>query len=253
MTGKLLAEHTGQGLVFSVAFSQDGRWLALGIQDGSVLLVDWASSAKPVQLMGHQSHVAAVSFSKDGRLLASAGVGDNTLKIWGVETFDPALSAARSPAYSLPSPAFLCDLAFSPDGRRLAGIARDIVKMWDVGTGQEVLTLRGAPQRHWDPAFNPRVVFSPDGKRLVGTNWDESISIWDTGSQADEDALAQWQAARRQTANARAVFWHLQEAEDCLEHSKRAAALFHFQCVGSTALPEPLQARRERLAAQLRQ
>jgi WD40 repeat protein/serine/threonine protein kinase len=250
-TGESLAQLSGRGLVFSVAFSPYGRWLALGAQDGTVLLSDWAGMATPVRLLGHQSHVAAVSFSGDGRLLASAGVGDNTLKIWDLESFDPVRDSAPALAHSLPAPEFLCDLAFSPDGHRLAGIARDVVKMWDVGTGQEVLTLRGAPQRHWDPAFNPRVVFSPDGKRLVGTNWDESISMWDTGSQTDEDALAQWQATRRQAATARAVLWHLQEAEDCLEHSKRAAALFHFQRLGSAALPPPLQARKERLAAQL--
>jgi WD40 repeat protein len=212
-----------------------------------VLLADWAASAKPVRLTGHQSHVAAVAFSGDGRLLASAGVGDNTLKIWDMESFNPARDSAPALAHSLPAPAFLCDLAFSPDGHRLAGIARD------VGTGQEVLTLRGAPQRHWDPAFNPRVVFSPDGKRLVGTNWDESISMWDTGTQSDEAALTQWQATRRQAANARAVFWHLQEAEHCLEHSKRSAARFHLQRLGSAGLPEPLQARKARLATQLGQ
>lgn len=252
-TGTCLTELTGDGLVFSVAFNPDGRWLALGGQDGTVLLVDWAGSAKPVLLPGHQSHVAAVAFSGDGRWLASAGVGDNTLTIWEVESFDPASGLPPAPAHSVPAPAFLCDLAFSPDGRRLAGIARDIVKMWDVGTGHEVLTLRGAPERHWDPAFNPRVAFSPDGKRLVGTNWDESISMWDAGSQTDENTLGQWQAARRQAADARAVYWHLQEAEDCLEHSKRSAALFHFRRLGSATLPAPLQARKERLAAQLGQ
>jgi WD40 repeat protein/serine/threonine protein kinase len=252
-SGKALAQLTGSGLVFSVAFSPDSRWLALGAQDGAVLLADWAGSAKPVRLMGHESHVAAVSFSGDGRLLASAGMADNALKIWDLESFDRAHSSAPPLVQSLSAPVFLCDLAFSPDGRRLAGIARDIVKMWDVGTGQEVLTLRGAPQRHWDPAFNPRIVFSPDGKRLVGTNWDESISMWDTGTQIDEDALAQWQSARRQAANARAVFWHLQEAEDCLEHASRSAATFHFQRLGTAILPKPLEARKERLAAQLGQ
>ena len=75
--------------------------------------------------------------------------------------------------------ALLCDLAFSPDGKRLAGASRDLIKMWDAETGVEVLTLRGAPQRYRDPPFNARVIFHPDGTRLAGTNWNESISVWD--------------------------------------------------------------------------
>jgi WD40 repeat protein len=140
----------------------------------------------------------------------------------------------------------LCDLTFSPDGRRLAGITRDLVLMWDTETGQQVLTLRGAPQRHWDPAFNPRVTFSPDGRRLAGTNWDETISLW----YADAPA-APGPARRRQAAEARAPLWHLEEAEDCLDHNNRRAALFHLHRIEGQTLPPPLQAFRGRLTARL--
>ncbi|HWY87287.1 MAG TPA: hypothetical protein VNX28_11210, partial [Gemmataceae bacterium] len=152
---------------------------------------------------------------------------------------------------TLSAPPLLCDLAFTPDNRRLAGISRDVVKMWDVGTHNEVLALRGAPQRHWDPAFNPRVAFSPDGKRLAGTNWNESISMWDTGSAGAEDATARHQLARQQAADARAVFWHLEEAEDCWVHHNLPAARFHFLRLGDNPLPAALEARKERLAKEL--
>jgi WD40 repeat protein len=159
-------------------------------------------------------------------------------------------SPGRNRSASLKQPS--CDLCFSPNGRRLAGISRDLVKLWDVGTGLEVLTLRGAPQRHWDPSFNPRVIFSPDGKRLVGTNWDESISIWEAEVLPDDNAVARHQAARRRAADARAPYWHLQEAEDCLEQNNPVAALFHLNRVGSVELPAPLQVRKERLLEQLK-
>jgi hypothetical protein len=149
------------------------------------------------------------------------------------------------------APQFLCDLAFHPDGRRLAGVSRDVVKVWDAGTGHEVLTLRGAPPRHWDPAFNPRVLFSPDGRRLVATNWDETISVWEADALDDETAVARRQAARRRAADARAPFWHLQEAEGCLEHNNRPAARFHLGRLGNAQLSAPLQARRERLEKEL--
>ncbi len=123
--------------------------------------------------------------------------------------------------------------------------------MWDVETGHEVLTLWGAPQRHWDPAFNPRVRFSPDGKRLAATNWDETISLWDAEELPDEEAVARWRRARQQAARARAPLWHLQEAADCLEHNNRAAALFHLRMVEKVSLEAPLQAWRERLVQRL--
>ena len=153
-----------------------------------------------------------------------------------------------------PAPPFLCDLAFSPDGLRLAGITRDAVKLWDVRTRQEVITLRGAVQRHWDPIFNSRVLFSPDGKRLLGTNWDESISLWDASLADRQDALAKT-AARHggPLPEPRLLFWHLDEAEDCVEHHNRSAALFHFQRLRDKELPEPLQARRDRLATRLKE
>jgi WD40 repeat protein len=250
--GKERAALAGRGQVYNLGFSPDGRWLALGGENGAVSVVDWAGSRKVVRAPGHKGPVAGLAFSRDGRLLATAGVEDLTVKVWNLDRLDRDRPETLEAAHSLTAPGFLCDLAFSPDGRRLAGISRDLVTLWEVETEHEVLTLRGAPQRHWDPAFNPRVTFSPDGKRLLGTNWDESISLWEAEVEVDDGAVARRQTARRRGADARAVFWHLQEAEECLDHNNRPAARFHFQRLGRAALPAPLQARKERLAAQLK-
>ena len=68
-----------------------------------------------------------------------------------------------------PSKAVLADddfsLAFSPDGKRLAGAATDhTVKVWDAQTGQELLTLKG----HTEQVLS--VAFSADGKRLASAS-----------------------------------------------------------------------------------
>jgi hypothetical protein len=121
----------------------------------------------------------------------------------------------------------MCDLAYSPDGRRLSGASRDAIKLWDTETGVEVLTLRGAPQRFHDPPFNARVVFHPDGTRLAGTNWNESISVWDAPPIRDENDVSDRHLARRQAAAGRALMWHLEEAEYCVAHKSWIAAWFH--------------------------
>ncbi len=72
----------------------------------------------------------------------------------------------------------LFDLAFSPDGRLLAGVSREEVHVWELATGQEVLVLRGTPPRSGDNAFNPRVCWSANGRRLASINYNGTLSIW---------------------------------------------------------------------------
>ncbi len=68
------------------------------------------------------------------------------------------------------------DVAFSPDGSRLASASFDgTVKVWDAGTGQETLTLKG----HTDGVIS--VAFSPDGSRIASAT-DSTVKVWDAGT-----------------------------------------------------------------------
>ncbi len=235
-TGKLLASRPGQGLLFSVALSPDGRWLATGSHDGRVKVVNWASGKVVADKREHRGAVTVLTFSRDGRYLASTGAGDHTAKVWSCAKWNVLVKAE--------TPGLVCDLAFDPTSRRLAGVSRDVLKLWDVETGQELLTLRGAPQRHRDPAFNARLTFSPDGRRLAGSNWDESISVWEAESPSDAR-----QENRRQAAQDRAPLWHLEEAEHCVQVKNVFGAAFHLRRVGTGQLFPPLEVRRKHLLA----
>lgn len=81
------ARTLGFGTVESVAFSHDGRYLAVGADGGStVQLIDTSSWRVVRVLEGHAGRVYSVAFSPDGKLLAS-GSEDMTIKLWDLTYF----------------------------------------------------------------------------------------------------------------------------------------------------------------------
>jgi eukaryotic-like serine/threonine-protein kinase len=69
------------------------------------------------------------------------------------------------------------DVAFSPDGTRIATASHDTtIKLWNAESGQEINTLWG------NQGGVDKVVFSPDGTRIASTGSDKTITIWEAGS-----------------------------------------------------------------------
>jgi serine/threonine protein kinase/WD40 repeat protein len=81
-------------------------------------------------------------------------------------------------------------VAFSPDGSRLisAGGGREAIKIWDVNTRQELLTLAGTG------SFLHQAAWSPDGDEIVaGTPW----QVWHAPSWAEIAAAEAEQKAQQ--------------------------------------------------------
>jgi len=90
-----------------------------------VKLWDVSKRAEIVTFEGHSDVVSFVSFSPDGKLLASGG-NDKTIKLWDVSERS---EIATLKGHSM----FVYSVAFSPDGRLLASASWDkTVKLWDV-------------------------------------------------------------------------------------------------------------------------
>jgi WD40 repeat protein/uncharacterized caspase-like protein len=101
---------------------------------GQVTLWDVATGTEIGALKDHGKGVTQVAFSRDGRLLAS-GSSDNTIRIWDV--------AGRRELRTLTGhTANIESLDFSPDSRLLASASDDGgTFLWDANTGEHLLTL----------------------------------------------------------------------------------------------------------------
>jgi len=71
-------------------------------------------------------------------------------------------------------------IAWSPDGSKMATASWDkTAKVWEAGTGGELLTLRGHQGKVWS------IAWSPDGSRLATASGDQTVKVWeaDTGRE----------------------------------------------------------------------
>jgi hypothetical protein len=69
------------------------------------------------------------------------------------------------------------DVTFSPDGKRLVTAGDDYTaRVWDVGSGRVLCTLRGHKGRV------ESVSFSPDGKHVATGSEDKTAKLWDADS-----------------------------------------------------------------------
>lgn len=101
---------------------------------GRVTLWDVASGREIGTLRGHGKGVMQVTFSRDGKLIASAG-SDNTIRIWDVASQRELRTLAGHTAY-------IESMDFSPDGRLLASASDDGgTFLWDTTTGEHLVTL----------------------------------------------------------------------------------------------------------------
>lgn len=185
--GKEKAAWLGHGrLITGLAFAAGGKTLVTAGEDRVAQLWEVATGQEVVTLKGHAGPLNAVAVSPDGKLVATAGQ-DKTVRLWDASTGEER-GTLRGHGGPVPC------LAFSPDGRTLAaggGVfnpdtgrwTSGEVKLWDVATAKEGLTLK----RHTDLVAS--LAFAPDGQSLATGGGDTLIKLWDVNGGQERFAL----------------------------------------------------------------
>jgi WD40 repeat protein/uncharacterized caspase-like protein len=139
---------------------------------------------------GHSEDIESLAFSPDSTVLASSS-NDRTIRLWSTETDkEPTVINTKSPVRAI---------AFDRGGKTLVGIGEDeIVRLWDVASGQLRRELKAPPNRSLSSYSWARWIgFSSDEKKILSFNSEYVFRVWDVESGRLEDTFSGDEAAKR--------------------------------------------------------
>jgi WD40 repeat protein len=206
------------GIVQTLSFHPNGTKLVSTAADATVRIWDWPSLA-PEQVFPSPEKSPHLSVSPDGRLLATFGGLDNSVRFWSLEPQIPRLpslppqqgiilsvtfaahaetaiiSAHDSrvtnwelnplhPGVTYWQKVLVGHVALSADAKILATGGNDnLLKVWRAASGQELRVFRGhtAPISH--------LALSADGKTLVSADSSNEIKVWATDPAEEANVL----------------------------------------------------------------
>jgi|GEM_PF-3417572 len=201
--------------VRSVAFSPNGKWLAVGAGDGGVRLWDLHQHKFVHTIDAHDNWVFDLTFHPLGTLIS--GGGDNTVVLiepetgailrrfqdhsndlhgvavtpdgeWLVTGSDDETVVARSLRDDIvrilgKHAKQVTSITISRDGSAAASSSRDgTVRLWDLKTFQLLRELTG----HTADVMS--VAFSPDGSMIATGSYDKTVRLWTTETGTEKHA-----------------------------------------------------------------
>ncbi len=150
--------------VFSVAFSPDGKLLASGSEDKTMLLYNLETDELLHTFEGHFSTINDIAFNPKGKYIFSAG--DKTIRIWKPDgTYINKIRGHKT---------YIWSISLTPDGNKIAsGSFEEDFYLWDILNTEKLETY----SEHTKSVL--AVDIDPDGDYIVSGSLDKSIKLWD--------------------------------------------------------------------------
>ncbi|MCT7954891.1 WD40 repeat domain-containing protein [Laspinema palackyanum] len=161
----LLAIEGESATIQSLAFSPDGRFIALGggRNDPRIEIWDLQQEKRIRHWKTYQNRVLALTFSPDGNTLVSSADG-GAIEVWDVQKGELLHQFLEHRSNVL-------SLAISPDGRNLVSGGLDGIRFWDLENRQLIQVLLNL-----QPIYS--VAFRGDGQLIAAGTHQGNIILW---------------------------------------------------------------------------
>lgn len=174
----------------SIAFSPDGRYLAMADREKTARVIDLSTGALvALPTVEGTQYAMSVAFSSDGKHLA-IGCIPGRIGIWEVAAFPKGIEANREPAVSVTDPGSIHEVVFSSEvvfrsPNYLAAVNNQgLVEIWEVSDEGETPTLTKNRTEITGGSMgisNLPVIFSRRAD-YIATLGDGSLHLWDLQS-----------------------------------------------------------------------
>lgn len=178
-------EGLGPYWIGATVASPDGTTLLTACGDSAVRLWDGATGRVIGEPLKHDSEIADVRFSPDGKRWLTNATG--TVRVWDAKTRQLIGEPLRHQGP-------VRRVEFSKDGTRIITCCEDgATRIWDAETGRPL----GQPL--WQRSHIQDLAISPDGSRIVTGGMDGAVRLWSVPRPQLTDAvhtLTCWTGAR---------------------------------------------------------